>query len=458
MDRLNRNTLAVLLLLVPILVWYPRLLSGYTISPTDVIYTWYPWAAYPPQGYTGPSNFVINDFTKLFLPWAQFAAASVRQGSFPLWNPLTGTGAPLVGNPQSTVFYPLTFLYYVLDPSLATTFQTILRLLLPGLFMYVWMRERKVDVSAALVAGLAFMMSGVVFMWAMLITPYIWIPLGFLATDRIIQRPSVKWTCTLATVTCLELLSGQPEFSIVTGFAQLSYLAYMVVIRSPVELQRFPDLKRVLMATAAAYGLGFAAASAQLLPSFEYLFASETWSIRTIVSPTSVQNLFPSSPVFVIFPGLLVRGVLVGPLVLLIALYSLFASKRRIRYFFTGLGVFAGIFAYAQGFSRFVPFLNLIRPNYMAALIPLSLCVLAGFGAEPIFDRFADSRGSLKWVLVLSSVLVIPILLLELLFLKTGVPVLWRWKEPSVPRNRRNSRSYLCLCRNYSSRQNGQVE
>ena len=48
-----------------------------------------------------------GDILFYFYPYRDYAAAAVRDGVIPFWNPYSFMGAPLMANPQTAVFYPL---------------------------------------------------------------------------------------------------------------------------------------------------------------------------------------------------------------------------------------------------------------------------------------------------------------------------------------------------------------
>lgn len=48
-----------------------------------------------------------GDVLLYFYPYRDFAAAALRAGELPLWNPYVFLGAPFLANPQAAVLYPL---------------------------------------------------------------------------------------------------------------------------------------------------------------------------------------------------------------------------------------------------------------------------------------------------------------------------------------------------------------
>ncbi|MFL7892917.1 MAG: YfhO family protein [Anaerolineales bacterium] len=102
-----------------------------------------------------------------FVPWWAYAWDSVNSGLFPLWNNLLGMSAPLAANYQSALFYPLTWLYYLVYTAGGTgamawflAVMVVLHLFWAGLGMALLVRELKLGRFAQIVAGLSFSLSG----------------------------------------------------------------------------------------------------------------------------------------------------------------------------------------------------------------------------------------------------------------------------------------------------------
>lgn len=78
------------------------------LSAADNLLVMDPWKAVVP-GVT-PANPLLTDVTYLIGPSFLYAAAEVRHGRIPLWNPHAFAGAPFLANPHAAVFFPLTAL------------------------------------------------------------------------------------------------------------------------------------------------------------------------------------------------------------------------------------------------------------------------------------------------------------------------------------------------------------
>jgi hypothetical protein len=90
------------------------LLPGWTLSPSDTLWSAAPWAAerpadVPPLG----SNFELADASEVFIPFARWSRELIP-GDIPLWNPHIMAGRPFVGNAQSALFSPFSVPGYIL--------------------------------------------------------------------------------------------------------------------------------------------------------------------------------------------------------------------------------------------------------------------------------------------------------------------------------------------------------
>jgi hypothetical protein len=103
------------------------------------------------------------DAKSQFLPPLQFLAKSLASGQSPLWTPNIFGGWPLVSDPQSLLFSPLHFGLAYFDPTpgfRAFDSLTFAYLLLGGLGIILYFRDRGWHAAGALVAALAFAFGG----------------------------------------------------------------------------------------------------------------------------------------------------------------------------------------------------------------------------------------------------------------------------------------------------------
>ena len=85
-------------------------------------------------------SFIWDDTLTEFYPGANYFAASIRAGRFPLWFPGVHDGQPFYSDPQMAVFYPLQWLLIPFVQNGRLPFLTyqgyiVLHYLLGGLFL-----------------------------------------------------------------------------------------------------------------------------------------------------------------------------------------------------------------------------------------------------------------------------------------------------------------------------------
>jgi hypothetical protein len=95
-----------------------------------------------------------------YYPLRKMAAESLRSGQLPLHNPREATGVPLMGDPQSAVMYPPTWMFAATNPKLAYSLSVFLAFSLGGAGMWVYLRRLGLVRPAGLFGTVAFMFCG----------------------------------------------------------------------------------------------------------------------------------------------------------------------------------------------------------------------------------------------------------------------------------------------------------
>ncbi|MBX7236098.1 MAG: YfhO family protein [Caldilineales bacterium] len=193
--RYGRDLLAVMSLAAPILFVYGRVLF------TNLV---------PASG----------DFLSYYAPYWDYINDALRQGRLPLWNPLLFAGAPLLANPQTSLFYPLRWPFALLPAEQGLVVWAALHAWLTGAFTYALARRAgRVGRGAAWTAGLIFALNG----WAagLLGHPNRWATLPWLPAALWLwelrpARPGWgwrwrRWLAANAVVWALALLAGHSQ-------------------------------------------------------------------------------------------------------------------------------------------------------------------------------------------------------------------------------------------------------
>lgn len=169
-----------------------------------------------------------TDLYAQFIHWHAFGFGELRNGHLPLWNPHIYAGAPFLGAFQSALFYPLNWLYLILQLPLAINLGIVLHLFLGGYFFQLWLHRRGLPLTAALLGSVLFIFSGALF-------PHIyaghlphlaamaWAPLIFLAIDGQFERPSPVWLLAGGAALAMQILAGHPQYVYYTGITVVIY-------------------------------------------------------------------------------------------------------------------------------------------------------------------------------------------------------------------------------------------
>lgn len=226
-----------------------------------------------------------------FIPWRHYAWMLLREGVFPLWNPLNGMGAPLMANYQLALFYPPSFPLFLLDElwgvgGLAWGFTLLVPLHLAwgAVGMTHFLKTLGVGHRGQIIAGLAFGMSGYLvargsffsIIWAAAWLPWVmcWIEKFVAEANR---REKLKAGLILSLFIAMMLLAGHAQISWYSLLLSGLWFLFRAI--------RARGYKAVFKETGllAAFGIwAVLLAAIQLLPTFEYLQQSQRASAYDI--------------------------------------------------------------------------------------------------------------------------------------------------------------------------------
>ena len=159
---------------------------------------------------TSRRNRLLIDPVLQFQPWLEFNRSMLRSGRLPLWNPMSGCGAPHLANGQSAVFDPFHLIAYLGGSSRSPR--------LDGGDSALVRRPGDVPAGSApgasvgwgrWFAGLAFPFCGFLVAWLLfpVTNVAVWMPWVFLATDRV-NRASLESADRLARLGRRRVLAG----------------------------------------------------------------------------------------------------------------------------------------------------------------------------------------------------------------------------------------------------------
>ena len=249
-------------------LWFFPVLTGDQLGQSYTNFAYVPYYASLPESL--PSRAVAPDAALTFHPWARVAKEQLRDGELPLWNPYVYGGTTFVGNFQSALFFPFTWVLFLLPLGYAWGVVALLKLVVAGLGGYALARELGCTRRGGLLAGTVYMLSAPVIAWMQwpVSSVAVLLPWLLLATSRVHRHESPAAVSGLALVTGLTILAGHPESALLSFSAATVFLAGLLA---------FSERRlRTLLLCAGGFALGLALSSVATVPFLEALAASVT--------------------------------------------------------------------------------------------------------------------------------------------------------------------------------------
>jgi hypothetical protein len=214
-----------------------------------------------------------------FIPWWKFAWESILSGQLPLWNPLSGMGAPLAANYQSALFYPPTWLYFIAyilagikGMAWFISIMVALHLIWSGFGTAILLRDLGANRFGQTVGGLAFSLSGYLVARAGFLSinsTVSWLPWLLLCLFHLSQKKSGAMV-KLVSVLTMMLLAGHAQTVWIAVLFGGMWIIYWAASSG--------NIKSLGRSLASYLGAGLIAgliSAVQLLPTAEYLFSSQ---------------------------------------------------------------------------------------------------------------------------------------------------------------------------------------
>ena len=440
---------ATIIFLVMILLFFWPLFTGRILSQADTLYSFPPWNSIKPADWTAPSNPILNDQTREFLPFFQVARESFLQGEFPLWNPYIMAGTPLLANSQSALLFPLNWPFYLLPLFLGFTVSALLKMFIASMGAYALSRRLSLSHLSAILAGTIYTFSVFNIFW--LNHPHtnvtIFFPWLLLLAEHIIQRPSPTAMALLGLTVGIQLLGGHVEIAFQIAFAVTLFFLFRLIDYGKDWRALFLRFKVFV----GGYTLGFFLAGIMMIPFLEFLSQSATWQVRSEANPFFLK---PIGFISAFLPDFFTQkgwssdligyhafSLYTGIFPLIMAMTLVVSQPKRIAVFFAGLSLFA--LSVVFGLPPFFPLLTSLplfkqAPNfYLVIFYVLGMSLLGGMGMDLVLTVNEDDRlrRKVKKVLILVG-LALSFLFIGLLFLAMRTPSFFLdlkgFKGPSI--------------------------
>jgi hypothetical protein len=365
-------------------------LQGKVPVASDTLALWAPWSGLPHEPV---HNSLLADSSLLYLPWQVFTRQALASGEWPLWDPYSFAGFPFAANSQNQLYYPLSWLLWLLPLSGAIQLLALFNICLAGWGMYLLARTLSISRVGATMAGLAFCGSGMLQLAIEIpgvASVYGWLPWMLWATENALVRRSARWTAATALLCGLQTVAGHLQWVLYSYFAVGAWVVWRAAVDGRAkERAGWPGLGRGAVILLG----GIAIAAVHLAPFIELVtlssrsaarVSSHSWPVSYLlrfVLPEYFGTARPGVGEPMVFNDLWYVGI--GPLVL--SAVAVAARPFRWIWFWVGMVVLALVVTYGIGpflYARWLPGLNSLLPMRIGYLFIAGLALLSGAGYD----------------------------------------------------------------------------
>jgi hypothetical protein len=179
----------------------------------------------------GRDTFFFRDFAIFSYPLAAYHKECFWHAQMPLWNPYNDCGLPFLAQWNTMALYPLSLIYLLFPLPWSLNFFCLFHMWLGGLGMYFLARAWSSSQTAATLAGLAFLFSGVVLSclkWPNNIAALGWMPWVVWWTERA-HSGNMRVIGVAALINACQMLTGAPEIIALTWGAVGALTIYRIL-------------------------------------------------------------------------------------------------------------------------------------------------------------------------------------------------------------------------------------
>ncbi len=215
-----------------------------------------------------------SDFVGFYQGLKQFLLDEVHtRHAIPCWNPYVFGGMPFWAHLESTIFYPLDFLFWFMAPEKAFGYTMFLHLNLAALFMYTLLRSLSTGHGGSFVGAMVFACNG--FIMATLydgqmfrVQAYIWLPLIICLLNRALKPDHSYLNAVFAGLFWgYQILSGSPQDGLYTLMAAVPFCLMMV----PGPILNKKGISKAAAVLCLFFLAGVGTAAIQVVPAIEFI-------------------------------------------------------------------------------------------------------------------------------------------------------------------------------------------
>jgi hypothetical protein len=395
------DSLAIVFLLLLVgAFFYQTVIRGKLPVPSDALVgLYYPYrdtlSSQYPNGIPF-KNFLITDPFRQQIPWRKTVIESFQKGKLPLWDPYSFSGNPLLANIQSGAFYPLNILFFICSFPTAWALLIMSQPLLSAIFLFLFLRNKKLEILPSLFGAVCFAFSGFSIAWltwGTMLSTWAWTPLSLLAVDKLHdyagQNKNIWRILFIVSVAC-SLFAGHLQIFFYSVLLISIYALWPFIRRRPT---RIPIIHIVLAISIAVVTSPLWISVIQWLPQTSRLTQGSAWTHEGFFIPIQhlIQFIAPDffgNPTTLNYWGTWNYGEMVGYVGIVgLMTAGLGMSSSTLLWVFLIAGSL--LFAVASPISALpyqlhVPLISSLQPTRLLVIVDFALSILAAYGLSRI--------------------------------------------------------------------------
>jgi len=334
--------------------------------------------------------YYTGDILTQFKPWMVYAAAEIKTGNVPLWNPYSYGGTPFAANMQTAVFYPPNIIFQILPFPAAFRIYILFHIFLAWLFTFYLMKEMGARDSSSFIAGVIYAFNGYTVSRIVFLSVFaasVWLPAEFLILLKALKSKDKKnLTILLGIIFALQFLAGHPQVVFYSILFLLFFACFRALSARRLDAFCILGLSGILAAFLSAV---------QLIPSFEFVRLSVRGVPSGLDYGMASTNSLPWTGLlnfvnpFFKYPQKWAYSCYVGVAAFFLVCVGAASSGGKIRRFLIFIFIISVLWALGSNtfifkfIYRSIPFFRMVRfPATALFLSVFSVSLLAGLGCD----------------------------------------------------------------------------
>jgi len=180
--------------------------------------------------------FGSEDSIRYYISVRTLIIESLKNFELPLWNKYIFNGFPLLASPDIYTLYPPALILDLIFPvQLSYNIMVLLQYSLSGLFMYLFLRELKLNKIACLAGGIIFMFSGNMISHRSLsvyLNVFTWAPLILYFLEKFRKNKKIIYVLAATIFYSISFFGGAQQLFFYMSFVIFTYIIYYAFIHN----------------------------------------------------------------------------------------------------------------------------------------------------------------------------------------------------------------------------------